>query len=155
MDNPTTNFSSGKVSLWAIIILIAVLAVALAEGILMSQILKITREEVPALKQANEEQASRYVLDKFLEARIANQRDQALIYLTERAMEQYSRGEFDLIKDFRSFEVTSSEKLKTGDGGFRFLVKLNPANGITSSLEAITVIKILDSYYVDSIELAG
>ena len=154
------QFSKGKISIWTIIILIGILVVISAEGVLIWRLLDFTRKEVPALKETTEQQAAQaeqrmaqYALDKFMEARIAGQKDQALIYLTENAMEQHSKNEFDLVNNFKSFETLKSEK--SGDITFRFIVKINEENEVGELVEAVTITKILDKYYVDSVEIAG
>lgn len=140
--------------------MIAVSGVVLAEGILVWQFFQLAKKEVPALKEATEQQAvqaeqhaAEYVFDKFMENRIARQKEQALIYLTENAMEQYSQGKFDLVNDFKSFEIIKSEKLS--DFAFRFIVKIREENEVGELVEAVTLFKILDRYYVDSVEIAG
>ena len=151
---------TGKISIWAVIILIAVLAMMMAEGVLIWRLLDFARKEVPTLKQTAEQQsaqyeqqAAEYVLDKFMESRIDRQQDQALIYLTENAMDQYSKKEFDLINNFKSFEVLKSEKL--GETKFRFIVRIKQEDDLNEIVEAVRIIKILDRYYVDSVEIAG
>ena len=158
---------TGKISIWAVIILIAVLAVMMAEGVLIWRLLDFAKKDVLVLKQTDEQQivkyeqqAAEYVLDKFMEARIIKQKDQALIYLTERAMEQYSQGEFDLVNNFKSFEILKSEKLEypaieIGVSRFGFMVRINEKNEVGEFVEFITLVKILDRYYVDSVEIAG
>jgi hypothetical protein len=151
---------TGKISIWAVIILIAVLAVMMAEGVLIWRLLDFAKKDVLLLKgtaeqQATqyEQQAAEYVLDKFMESRINRQQDQSLIYLTENAMDQYSKAEFDLINNFKSFEVLKSEKL--GETKFRFIVRIKQEDDINEIVEAVRITKILDRYYVDSVEIAG
>lgn len=168
MNTQNSNqFSKGKISIWTVIILIGVLVVISAEGVLVYQLLQLAKKEMPALKEATEQQAAQYeqqtaqyALDKFLEARIAEQEDQALIYLTENAMEQYSQNEFDLINNFKSFETLKSENFEeiypaSLITGFRFIVRIQQEDELGEIVEAIGIIKISDKYYVDSVEIAG
>ncbi|PJC51896.1 MAG: hypothetical protein CO031_00275, partial [Candidatus Nealsonbacteria bacterium CG_4_9_14_0_2_um_filter_37_38] len=91
-------------------------------------------------------------LKDFMEARITKNKSQATILLTERAMEQVSKGEIELIDDFQSFEILETTQL--GENEFNFLVKIQFQNG-TEMTELIKTTKILDKYYVDSIQLPG
>ena len=144
---------NGKISIWVIIILVSVSAVVLAEGILIFKFWQIAEQEIPNIKETTEQQTARYVFDKFMEARIAGQKDQAMTYFTENAMEQHLNQEFDLTNDFKSFELLKSEKLE--ETGYRFIVKIQEQNDINDFIEAITVIKILDRYFINSVEMPG
>jgi hypothetical protein len=109
--------------------------------------------EVETIKQTMERIAAKEVLNGFMYARLDEQEDQAKIYFTENAMEQYMKNEFVLINGFQSFEILSNEKLE--DTKFRFSVNIQESHGINNIIEIITVIKISDQYYINSINLAG
>lgn len=109
--------------------------------------------EVETIKQTMERIAAKEVLNGFMYARLDEQEDQAKIYFTENAMEQYMKNEFVLINGFQSFEILSNEKLE--DTKFRFSVNIQESHGINNITEIITVIKISDQYYINSINLAG
>lgn len=156
---------NGKISIWVIIILVAVSAVVLAEGILIFKFWQVAEQEIPKIKETTEQQTARYVFDKFMDARIANQKDQAITYFTENAMEQHLNNEFILVNNFKSFEILKSEKLEEIENypdvdysnftGYRFIVKIYEQNDINDFIEAITVIKVLDRYFINSIDFPG
>ena len=155
----------GKISIWVIIILISISAVVLAEGILIFKFWQVAEQEIPDIKETAEQQTAHYVFDKFMEARIADQREQARTYFTENAMEQYLNNKFILTNDFKSFELLKSEKLEEienypsasqkGFTGYRFIVKIQEGNGLDDFIETITIIKISDRYFVNSVEMPG
>ena len=74
-------------------------------------------------------------------------------YLTERAVVQKEQGDFHLLDDFKSYEIKKEEKV--ADALYRFQVALAMKGQIAGQLEIITLKKILENYYVDSVELAG
>ena len=109
-------------------------------------------EEISSLETKVEKTIARETLKDFMKARITKNKSQATILLTERAMEQVSRGEIELMDNFQSFEILETTQL--GENGFNFLVKIQFQNG-TEMIELIKTTKILDKYYVDSIQLPG
>ena len=111
------------------------------------------QEEIETIEQTMERIAAKDVLNKFMDARLDKQEEQAKIYFTENAMEQYLQNEFVLIDGFQSFDILNAEKLENTK--FRFSVNIQESDGINNIIEIITVIKISDQYYVNSINLAG
>lgn len=111
------------------------------------------KEQQERQKQELEKKLAGDVLDKFIKARI--EKDEALAdgYLTERAMEDKASGKFVLVDNFEDYDVLETEKLK--DGEFRFLIKLYEKDGLNYIVESIVLVKILDRYYIDTIEIAG
>ncbi|KPJ56125.1 hypothetical protein AMJ49_05655 [Parcubacteria bacterium DG_74_2] len=147
-----------KTSPW-ITTIVAVLVTLLAIGVLAWQYQRIeektekTEEEIVELKDAIEQQSAMDLLERFMDVRLEKNEAQALTYFTERAMEQYYQDEFVLMDNFESFEVLKTEKLE--ETKFRFTTKIKTKDEMNYFVELITVIKILDSYYIDSIETAG
>lgn len=122
-------------------------------GILGWQYRQIEQKRLPAIeeeikrqKEVMEEKSAQAVLDKFMSARAGGNITQAMLYLTENAAEQINRGEFSLEEKIESYETLNGERL--GENSFRFVVK-------TNEIEIITLIKILEKYYIDSIAIAG
>ena len=111
------------------------------------------QEEIETIEQTMERIAAKNVLNKFMLARMDKREDQAKIYFTENAMEQYIKNEFVLINGFQSFEILNNTKLE--DTKFRYALKIQESDGVNSFIETITVIKISDQYYIDSIIIAG
>jgi hypothetical protein len=111
------------------------------------------QEEIETIEQTMERIAAKDVLNKFMDARLDKQEEQAKIYFTENVMEQYLQNEFVLIDGFKSFEILDTEKLE--DTKFRFSVEIQENDGVNDIIEIITIIKISDQYYINSINLAG
>jgi hypothetical protein len=121
---------------------------------------RIEKERLPALEQAIEEQEEamekelvQEVLDRFMVARIGQNEDMAKHYLTEKAAEQARLNDFYLIDDFASYEILQSEKIE--EGKYRFVVKIYYKELPVELTEIITLIKVLDKYYVDSVQVGG
>ncbi len=131
---------------------LAILIAFLGIGILGWQYRKIEREKIPALEQKMEEKSVESVLDRFMEYRIDKNETRAGGLLTERAMEEKLQNKFVLIDDFSNYEIIKSEKL--ADGNYRFIVKILE-EGADDLVEIILLTKIIDKYYIDSVEMAG
>jgi len=144
-------FKDEKASPWAILI-ISFLVMVLIIQILSWQYHRVAKEEISSLEIKVEKTIARETLKDFMKARIAKNESQAKILLTERAMKQVSRGEIELMDNFQSFEILETTQL--GENGFNFLVKIQFQNG-TEMIELIKTTKILDKYYIDSIQLPG
>ena len=139
---------------------LAMIAALLGIGILGWQYRQIEKKRLPALqeqiekqKQEIEEGLAQNVLDKFMLARLSRNESQATLYLTENAVWQKDQKEFILFNEFDGYEVLSSGKI--GENQFRFVVKIYEEDEVGDFVEIITLIKVLDRYYVDSIEMAG
>jgi len=144
-------FKDEKTSPW-IVLIISFLVMILIIQILSWQYHRIAKEEISLLEIKVEKAIAGETLKDFMEARITKNKSQATILLTERAMEQVSKGEIELIDDFQSFEILETTQL--GENEFNFLVKIQFQNG-TEMTELIKTTKILDKYYIDSIQLPG
>ena len=148
----SSRFSKGEMPSW-MVILIAFLLAFLSAGILSWQYHNISQREIVSLKGSVEMGSAGNVLEGFMVARISRNEAQAKIYFTENTMDQYMRGKFSLINNFQVFEVLKKEQLV--ENKFRFIVNLCEQNKINCTSEVVTLIKILDRYYLDSLELAG
>jgi len=131
----------------------ALLLAFLGIGILGWQYRKIETEKVPALEEKIEQKTAESALDKFMHARIGKNEQAALNYLTEVAVEQKNSNEFSLLGDFKTYEILNQDKLS--DGRYRFAVKIYDGDKMNDWVEIITLSKILDQYYVDSVEMGG
>lgn len=121
------------------------MAAALAAAILGIVILgwqynNLEKKRLPALEEKIEQNSAQDALRRYLETR-------ADILLTERAMEQKIKGEFILEDNIKRYEILKVDKLP--DNSYQFSVKIG------SFVEVVSLIKILGSYYIDSIETAG
>ncbi|PIR02647.1 MAG: hypothetical protein COV63_00270, partial [Candidatus Nealsonbacteria bacterium CG11_big_fil_rev_8_21_14_0_20_37_68] len=119
-------FKDEKTSPW-IVLIISFLVMILIIQILSWQYHRIAKEEISLLEIKVEKAIAGETLKDFMEARITKNKSQATILLTERAMEQVSKGEIELIDDFQSFEILETTQL--GENEFNFLVKIQFQNG--------------------------
>lgn len=124
-------------------------------AILSWQYHKISEKEIPSLKETIEQGSVENLVDQFMQYRIEKNENQAMVYLTENAVEQKNQGKFLLINNFKSFEILKTEKIS--DKAYRSSVKIQEENEGYEIVEIITITKILtlDKYYIDSIEIAG
>ena len=146
--------NSFKESFWPILI-ISFLVAFLGIAILGWQYQRISQKEIDSLKQNIEQNLAKELVNKFMEYRIENKEEQAMIYLTENAMEQKNRGDFLLIDNIKSFKIEKIDKLTETD--YRFTVKIQKENKINDLTEIIIVNKNLDlnEYYIDSVIIGG
>ncbi len=131
---------------------LAILIAFLAIGILAWQYQRIEKERLPALEEKIEKRSTEDVLDKFMQMRIDKNEKGALRYLTEGAVQQRDQAEFSLLDNFESYEILQSEKVD--EEKYRYVVKIYE-EGMGDFIEVITLIKILDNYYIDSVQIAG
>ena len=141
-----------------------VLAIAvslLAIGILGWQYRQLEKQRIPNLqaeidkqKAEIEQKSAEIVLAKFMSVRIMGDAAQIGRYLTENAAKQIESEEFNLENRVQNYEVLNSRDL--GENKFRFAVKVYYKEGQVGDLvELITLVKILDGYYIDFLEFAG
>ena len=141
-----------------------ILAIAislLAIGILGWQYRQLEKQRIPNLQAEIDKQraeigqkSAEIVLAKFMSARIKGDRAQTSRYLTENVVSQVEAGEFNLTNRVENYEVLNSQNL--GEDRFRFAAKVYyREGGVGDLVELITLVKILDSYYVDFLEFAG
>lgn len=131
----------------------ALILAFLCIGILGWQYRQIEKEQIPALEEKIEKRSIEDVLDKFMQLRIEENEIGAMRYLTEGAVEQKMQGEFALVDNFTSYQILNSEKINQDK--YRYVVKIFEGDGLVDFVEVITLIKILDQYYIDSVEIAG
>ncbi len=131
----------------------AILLAFIGIGVLGWQYRRIESEQLPALEEKIEQKSVESVLEKFMHARIEQNGNIAAGYLTERAAEDLSQGEFSLLDDMVRYEILNSEKLS--DEQYRYAVKIYEKDGLNDFVEIITLTKISDQYYVDSVEIGG
>ncbi len=131
----------------------ALLIAFLGIGILGWQYRQIEKEQIPALEEKIEKNLAEDVLESFMQARIEKDEIAAQRYLTEGGVEQHLSGEFSLIDGLENYEILQSEKLT--DNNFRYIIKVYEEGGVSDFVEVITLIKILDRYYIDSVQIAG
>ena len=130
----------------AMVVAITIAFVGIA--ILGWQYRRLEKERIPALEQEIEQRDVKDALDSFMQIRIEGKEEQILRYLTERVVEKAAS-----ISRIDSYEVVSIEKIDEDE--YRFAVRIYQEGELTGFIEVIRLIKIINRYYIDSIELAG
>lgn len=148
LKNPLKN---EKNSSW-IVLAIAFLATFFIIQILGWQYHRLVKEEIRPPVVKIEENMARSALKEFMAARIEKKESRVKFFLTERAMEQTLSGNVELIDSFLNFEILEARDDDVGQ--FSFFVKIASEDGL-ELLELIKVAKILDKYYIDSVEIPG
>lgn len=139
---------------YLIITLFAFLVAISGFWLLSTQYHKINNEENNiSVQEIIEQNLAKNIVNEFMAERINKNQEQSIIFFTENAMEQYSNSEFILISDFTSFEITKTEKIENEK--YRFIIKISEQNNINETIESIIIIKILDKYYINSIQIIG
>jgi len=96
------------------------------------------------------------IIDEFMNARLNMNKEQALIYLTENAREQFLRPDSQLTlinPNFSSFEISQIQSINQAK--FRAIVNIKVKGQPTYTVEIMDVITILGDFFIDSVELAG
>ena len=106
-----------------------------------------------SVQEIIEQNSAKDIINEFMTARIDKNQNQAVIFFTENAMEQFVNTEFILISDFTNFEIIKTEKIENEK--YRFTIKISEQNNINETIESIIIIKILDKYYINSIQIIG
>lgn len=121
---------------------------------------RIEKERAPFLREQEEKQRLEFeenlaeeVMSKFMTARLERNESGAIRYLTENAMDGKDKERFALTGDFGNYELLRTEK--TEEDRFLFVIKLYDADKLNYIIESIALIKILDQYFIDSVEIAG
>lgn len=149
-----SNMQNFRESFWFPLIISFVVAL-IGITLLGWQYHKISQEEIDSLKQNIEENSAKELVNKFMQYRIDKNGNQAMIYLTENAMEQRNLGQFILIDNFKSFKIEKTEELN--ETAYQFTIIIQKENDIGNFVEIITVSKNLDlnEYYIDSVQVAS
>jgi len=154
MENQNSNSLFNKEAWKAIVLAFAIVAIAaLFLSWQYNKLVEESEEKLSSLQDIMEQGFAQDVLENFIKARVDKNESQANLYLTEVAMEQKNKDKFVLIDNFKSYFIYKSEK--TEEGNFRFFVKLYEENEALETVEIISVVKILENYYINSVEIAG
>ena len=135
---------------------IAITILLLGQAVLTWQYYRLQEKQLPRIEEELEAQRQEIELTKadkvlsvFMDIRSGGSEEQVRRYLTERAVEQ----EIPSIGLFDSYRIVQTDTLE-GDS-FRFQVEIQKDDGFVVQLELIIVTKILNTYYIDSVVLAG
>lgn len=149
-NNTVLNLQSWKA------ILIAIISVLLIVSFLSWQYKRIennSQEKLTSLEDVFIMASVQEVVDDFMVARISNNENQAILFLTEQAFQQMEEGSFTLVGNITSYRIVKKEKM--GEETFRFRIDTYEKEGIRGFPEIIILKKIGGEYYIDSLEIAG
>tara|TARA_Y100000310_G_scaffold305147_1_gene344993 strand:+ start:198 stop:656 length:459 start_codon:yes stop_codon:yes gene_type:complete len=138
----------------------AIIAVVIGQVVLAWQYYRLEEKRLPLIEQQLAEQreeldrqGARKAVVSFLDAWQQGNKELAMRFLTENTVLQEEQGIFSLEKQFANYQIVKLER--TGHGEFRAQVEKQQAEGLPGQTEILRVVKILDSYYIDSLEIAG
>lgn len=143
-------------------ILIALIILIGGEAVLVWQYHRLEKQRLPRIEQELLEQKreiqkkeAEETVKSFLDLRLAKDEKRASRYLTERTMQKREEGTVTLLPEFdmETYQILKRESID--ENAFRFEVELLGEQGQLLQIEILRLIKILDEYYIDSIELAG
>lgn len=141
-------------------VVIAIIAVVVGQLALAWQYYRLEEKRLPLIEQQLSEQreelernGARETLTLFLDALQQGQGDAARKFLTENAVLQEEQEVFSLEQEIQSYKLAGLEKMGTGE--FRAHVEIERAEQPFPQLEIFRLLKLLDSYFIDSIETAG
>lgn len=139
---------------------IAIVVVVIGQLVLAWQYYRLEEKRLPLIEQQLaeqreeiERQSAKRAITFFLNALEEGNSKLALRFLTENAVVQEEQGSFsykDTIFDYRIIELN---EIKTGE--FRAQVEINEVEALPYQIYLLRVLKVLDTYYIDSFERAG
>ena len=138
-------------------VLLAIGLLVIGELLLAWQYRNLEEGRLSEIEQKLEEQektleqrAAVDAIEGFLEARVAQDERKIVRYVTEETMLQRTQGTFELY-GVQDYEIKKRDQVE--EGIFRFQVSILRER--MQQIEFIEVKKILDQYYINSVELAG
>ncbi|MFH1509612.1 MAG: hypothetical protein ABID67_00465 [Candidatus Nealsonbacteria bacterium] len=137
-------------------ILVAIISVLLVVSFLSWQYKRIennSQEKLTSLEDVLIMGLVEEVVDDFMVARISNNENQAILFLTEKAFQQMEEGAFFLTGEITSYRIVKKEKIE--EEMFRFRVETYEKDGVKGFPEIIILKKIGGEYYIDSLQIAG
>ena len=153
---------------------IAIVAVVIGQLVLSWQYYRLEEKRLPLIeqqlveqKEEIERQSAKKTITSFLNALEEGNSKLALRFLTENAMvqkglapwiseikyEKEEQGVFSLKDRILDYKIVKLEQV--GTRKFRAQVEIERAEHILPQVEIFYLLKILDSYYIDSVEIAG
>ncbi|MDP4007032.1 MAG: hypothetical protein Q8P55_00340 [bacterium] len=140
-------------------IAIAILAVVAGQLVLAWQYYRLEENRLPLIeqqlaeqRQEIERQAAKKSLVSFLDALEQGNANLAIRFLTENAFLQEEQGTFSLKEPISSYKIVELQQV--GASEFRAQVDIEK-QAPPSQLHLLRVLKVLDTYYIDSFEMAG
>jgi len=141
-------------------VFIAIIAVVAGQLALAWQYYRLEEQRLPRLeaelaqqRDEIERQGARKSLTAFLDALYADNTELASKYLTENALLQEEQGFFSLSYPVYDYRIVQLDEI--GVNEFRAQVQAQEAVSLPFEVFFLRVLKILDTYYIDSFEGAG
>ncbi|MDP6703906.1 MAG: hypothetical protein QF775_00280 [archaeon] len=135
-------------------ILFAFLILLVGQAVLTWQYYRLQEKQLPQIEEELEaqrleieERKAKELVEAFMVARLGGGNLEQ--YLTEGAAAQ----DIDDVTAIQGYDIEKTDVL--GNETFRFHIGIQDGSGFTISLELITVTKILNTYYIDSVVLGG
>ncbi|MCH7828858.1 hypothetical protein IH982_03315 [Patescibacteria group bacterium] len=138
---------------------IAIIAVVAGQLVLAWQYYRLEEKRLPLIeqqlaeqKEEIERQSAKTTITSFLNALEEGNSKLALRFLTENAVVQEQQGVFSLKERILGYKVVKLEQVGTNE--FRAQVEIENA-ALLPQVRLLRVLKVLDTYYIDSVEIAG
>ena len=138
---------------------IAIIVVVAGQLVLAWQYYRLEEKRLPLIEQQLaeqkgeiERQSAKRTITSFLNALEEGNPKIALRFLTENAVVQEEQGIFSLQERILDYKIIKLEQL--GANEFRAQVEIEN-EALLPQVQLLRVLKILDTYYIDSLEIAG
>jgi len=140
-------------------IAIAIVAVVIGQLVLAWQYYRLEEKRLPLIEQQLaeqqkeiERQSAKKTIISFLDALEEGNSKLALRFLTENAVVQEEQGAFSLQERILGYKIIKLEQV--GASEFRAQVEIED-EALFPQVQLLRIIKVLDTYYIDSLEIAG
>ena len=138
---------------------IAIVAVVIGQLVLSWQYYRLEEKRLPLIeqqlaeqKQEIERQSAKRTITSFLNALEEGNAKLALRFLTENAVVQEQQGAFSLQERILGYKIIKLDQVDSSE--FRAQVEIE-GEALLPQVWLLRVLKILDTYYIDSLAIAG
>lgn len=138
---------------------IAIIAVVIGQLVLSWQYYRLEEKRLPLIerqlleqREEIERQSAKTTIISFLNALEQGNSKRALRFLTENAVVQEQQGTFSLKERIEGYTILKLDQV--GANEFRAHVEVE-GEALLPQVRLLRVLKILDTYYIDSVEIAG
>jgi len=138
---------------------IAIVAVVIGQLVLAWQYYRLEEKRLPLIerqlaeqKQEIERQSAKQIIISFLNALEKGNSKIALRFLTENAVVQEEQGVFSLQERILDYKIIKLDQVSASE--FRAQIEVKD-EALLPQVRLLRVIKVLDTYYIDSLEIAG
>jgi len=138
---------------------IAIVAVVIGQLALSWQYYRLEEKRLPLIeqqlaeqKEEIERQAAEKTVTSFLDALKEGRSKIAIRFLTENAVVQEEQGDFSLKERIEGYIIVKLDQLHANE--FRAHIEIEE-EALPPQVRLLRVLKILDTYYIDSVQIAG